>query len=145
MSPEVAQRLFERNLHAFARLLVKDEYLRREFMARVSCAMVQHGPHIDNLPINNPLPPIKFPPVHTGGGSTMTAAAHKLSVMVESFTPRRSNTLVGFCSVSIPELHLNIFDVAMGRIARKGRDHPQWHRAQGRARQGFLHADHRIH
>jgi hypothetical protein len=43
----------------------------------------------------------------------MTAAARKVTVIVESFTPRRSNTLVGFCSVIIPELHLKIFDVSV--------------------------------
>jgi hypothetical protein len=37
----------------------------------------------------------------------------KLTVQVESFTPRRSNTLVGFCTVVIPELHLRILDLTV--------------------------------
>jgi hypothetical protein len=37
----------------------------------------------------------------------------KLSVEVETFTPRRSNTLVGFCSVIVPELHLRISDLSV--------------------------------
>lgn len=32
----------------------------------------------------------------------------KLSITVDSFTPRVQNTLVGFCDVAIPELHLKI-------------------------------------
>jgi hypothetical protein len=45
----------------------------------------------------------------------MTAATRpeKLTVQVESFTPRRSNTLVGFCSIAIPELHLRIRDLTV--------------------------------
>jgi hypothetical protein len=38
------------------------------------------------------------------------APPRKLSVEVEAFTPRRSNTLVGFCTVVVPELHLRVFD-----------------------------------
>ena len=37
----------------------------------------------------------------------------KLTVQVESFTPRRSNTLRGFVSVTVPELHLKIFDLTV--------------------------------
>jgi hypothetical protein len=37
----------------------------------------------------------------------------KLSVIVEAFTPRHSNTLRGFCSVLIPEMRLRIHDVAI--------------------------------
>jgi hypothetical protein len=37
----------------------------------------------------------------------------KLSVQVESFTPRRSNTLFGFATVFIPEMHLRIFDLSV--------------------------------
>jgi hypothetical protein len=37
----------------------------------------------------------------------------KLSVQVEAFTPRRSNTLIGFCSVIVPELHLRISDLSV--------------------------------
>lgn len=36
----------------------------------------------------------------------------KLSVTVEGFTPRRSNTLFGFVTIAIPELHLRICDLA---------------------------------
>lgn len=39
--------------------------------------------------------------------------ASKLSVQVDGFRPLRSNTLVGFCSVAIPELHLKIYDLAV--------------------------------
>jgi hypothetical protein len=53
--------MLERNLDAFAHLLAKNEWLRREFMARLSCAMIQRGSHIDNLPVNEPPPLIKFP------------------------------------------------------------------------------------
>ena len=34
----------------------------------------------------------------------------KLSIEVEAFKPMRSNTLVGFCTVLIPEMHLKIVD-----------------------------------
>ena len=37
----------------------------------------------------------------------------KLTVQVSGFTPRRSNTLVGFCTVIIPEMHLKIVDVSV--------------------------------
>jgi hypothetical protein len=37
----------------------------------------------------------------------------KLSVSIESFTPRRSNTLFGFATVTIPELHLKIHDLTV--------------------------------
>lgn len=37
----------------------------------------------------------------------------KMSVVVEAFTPRRSNTLVGFCAVVVPELHLKILDLSV--------------------------------
>ena len=33
--------------------LANDEYMRREFLARLSCAMVQTGSHIDSLPTNH--------------------------------------------------------------------------------------------
>src|SRR5262245_13553045 len=36
--------------------------------------------------------------------------APKYSVVVDSFEPRISNTLRGFCTVVIPELHLRIVD-----------------------------------
>jgi hypothetical protein len=38
---------------------------------------------------------------------------NKLSVQVEAFTARRSNTLVGFCTVIVPELHLRISDLSI--------------------------------
>jgi hypothetical protein len=41
------------------------------------------------------------------------APPSKLSVEVEAFTPRRSNTLVGFCTVVVPELHLRILDLTV--------------------------------
>jgi hypothetical protein len=37
----------------------------------------------------------------------------KLSVEVEAFKPMRSNTLVGFCTVIIPEMHLKIIDCTL--------------------------------
>ena len=37
----------------------------------------------------------------------------KLSVHVEGFKPLRSNTLFGFCTVTIPELHLRICDLTV--------------------------------
>jgi hypothetical protein len=37
----------------------------------------------------------------------------KLTVLIENFTPRRQNTLIGFVSVPIPEMHLKIFDLAV--------------------------------
>ena len=37
----------------------------------------------------------------------------KLSVEIENFRPQRSNTLVGFATILISELHLRIFDVAV--------------------------------
>jgi hypothetical protein len=39
--------------------------------------------------------------------------AGKLTVRVEAFTPRTSNTLRGFCTVVIPELHLRIHDLSV--------------------------------
>jgi hypothetical protein len=42
----------------------------------------------------------------------MTAGG-KLTVQVEAFAPRRSNTLVGFCTVIIPEMHLKIIDLSV--------------------------------
>jgi hypothetical protein len=35
----------------------------------------------------------------------------KLSVIVEDFTPRHSNTLRGFVTITIPELHLRVCDL----------------------------------
>jgi hypothetical protein len=37
----------------------------------------------------------------------------KLSVTVEDFTPRHSNTLRGFATIVIPELHLKIHDIGV--------------------------------
>jgi hypothetical protein len=37
----------------------------------------------------------------------------KLSIEVENFHQRRSNTLVGFCTVIVPEMHLRICDLAV--------------------------------
>jgi hypothetical protein len=37
----------------------------------------------------------------------------KLTVQVEAFTPRRSNTLVGFCTVTVPEMRLRIHDLTV--------------------------------
>jgi hypothetical protein len=54
------------------RRLVTDSYLRRirrvtdyyrdtgQLEARIACTMVQRGSHIDSLPVEPPLPPIKF-------------------------------------------------------------------------------------
>jgi hypothetical protein len=39
--------------------------------------------------------------------------AGKLTVRVEAFTPRTSKTLRGFCTVTIPELHLRIIDISV--------------------------------
>jgi hypothetical protein len=38
---------------------------------------------------------------------------HKLSIRVEAFTPRHSNTLVGFVTVVVPELHMKINDITV--------------------------------
>jgi hypothetical protein len=37
----------------------------------------------------------------------------KLSVQVEAFTPRRSNTLVGFATIIVPEMRLRIHDITI--------------------------------
>jgi hypothetical protein len=37
----------------------------------------------------------------------------KLSITVEAFTPRRSNTLFGFCTVVVPEVHLRVIDISV--------------------------------
>jgi hypothetical protein len=38
---------------------------------------------------------------------------HKLTVRVDAFKPIRSNTLFGFATVTIPELHLKIIDLSV--------------------------------
>jgi hypothetical protein len=38
-----------------------------ELEAKLSCTMVQHGAHIDSLPVEPPLPPIKFSMVEKDG------------------------------------------------------------------------------
>ena len=57
--------------------LAIDSYLRRlcrvairyhdkpEFAAEMSCTSVQYGSHIDSLPVEQPLPPIKFSMIET--------------------------------------------------------------------------------
>src|SRR5262249_54051215 len=40
-------------------------------------------------------------------------AVSKFTVIVDGFKPVRSNTLFGFCSVTIPELHLKISDLTV--------------------------------
>jgi hypothetical protein len=65
----------------------------------------------------------------------------KLSVIVENFTPRRSNTLVGFCTIIIPELRLRIHDLS---IHEKGAS--RWVGMPGKAqitRDGTLRRDDR--
>jgi hypothetical protein len=47
------------------------------------------------------------------GNTQAQARPHKLSVQVEAFTPRHSNTLVGFATVIVPELHLRVHDVTV--------------------------------
>ena len=42
-----------------------------------------------------------------------TTTVGKLSVIVEGFTPRRSNTLYGFVTIRIPELHMRIADLTV--------------------------------
>jgi hypothetical protein len=37
----------------------------------------------------------------------------KLTIEVESFTPRQSNTLRGFCTIIIPALHLRVCDITV--------------------------------
>jgi hypothetical protein len=37
----------------------------------------------------------------------------KFTVRVDAFKPLRSNTLVGFCTVTIPELRLKIIDLSV--------------------------------
>jgi hypothetical protein len=39
--------------------------------------------------------------------------AGKLTVRVEAFTPRVANTLRGFATIAIPELHLRIHDLSV--------------------------------
>jgi hypothetical protein len=39
--------------------------------------------------------------------------SEKLTLEVEAFTPRRSNTLFGFATVYIPALQLRIFDLSV--------------------------------
>src|SRR5262245_21293504 len=39
--------------------------------------------------------------------------AHKFTVRVDGVKPLRSNTLVGFCTITIPELHLKIIDLSV--------------------------------
>jgi hypothetical protein len=43
----------------------------------------------------------------------MNVDGRKLTIVVEAYTPRRSSTLVGFCSIAIPELRLRIFDLSV--------------------------------
>jgi hypothetical protein len=43
--------------------------------------------------------------------------SEKLSVQIESFVPRVSNTLIGFATVVVPEMRLRIHDLT---IHRKG-------------------------
>jgi hypothetical protein len=43
----------------------------------------------------------------------MTAPDGKLTVRVEAFTARQSNTLVGFCTVLVPEMRLRIIDISV--------------------------------
>jgi hypothetical protein len=38
---------------------------------------------------------------------------NKLTVIVEAYTPRVANTLRGFCTIVVPELHLRIHDVSV--------------------------------
>jgi hypothetical protein len=43
----------------------------------------------------------------------MSATERKLTVQIEAFTPRVANTLVGFCTVLVPEMHLRIIDIGI--------------------------------
>lgn len=45
--------------------------------------------------------------------ATELPARTKLSVELEGFVPRRSNTLYGFVTVVVPELHLRIHDISV--------------------------------
>jgi len=40
-------------------------------------------------------------------------AHRKLSVVVEAFKPLRANTLYGFVAITIPELHLRVYDLTV--------------------------------
>jgi hypothetical protein len=53
--------ILERNFETVVDILAKDDVLRGNLEARVSCHMLQHGTNIDSLPIELPPPPIKFP------------------------------------------------------------------------------------
>jgi hypothetical protein len=37
----------------------------------------------------------------------------KLSIQIDSFKPLRSNTLAGFCDITVPEMHLKIRDLSL--------------------------------
>jgi hypothetical protein len=65
----------------------------------------------------------------------------KLTVHVESFTPHRSNMLVGFCTVTIPELRLRIYDLTVHE-----KNESRWANMPGKAqiaRDGTLRRDDR--
>jgi hypothetical protein len=53
--------ILERNFETVVDILAKDDVLRGNLEAKVSCHMLQHGTNIDSLPIELPPPPIKFP------------------------------------------------------------------------------------
>jgi len=53
--------ILKRNFDTVVDILAKDDDLRRELEARVSCHMLQHGTNIDSLPIELPPLLIKFP------------------------------------------------------------------------------------
>jgi hypothetical protein len=56
---------------------------------------------------------------------------HKLSIRVEAFTPRVSNTLRGFVTVVVPELHMKINDITVHQ-----KNESRWIGLPGRAQVG---------
>jgi hypothetical protein len=49
MNDEEMKWFLFRNRGQIVRVLAADDFLRQEFMAKLSCAEVQRGPHIDTL------------------------------------------------------------------------------------------------
>jgi hypothetical protein len=47
-------RITQTELDDLVQFLARNEYWRKEFLAKLSCAMVQTGSHIDSLPTNKP-------------------------------------------------------------------------------------------
>jgi hypothetical protein len=50
--------LLQKNFDMVVTVLASDDWLRQELEAKVSCRMLQHGSHIDSLPIESSISPI---------------------------------------------------------------------------------------